>query len=140
MNYFLLDSAFLFFTPLVILLLVSIFIEAIVMQQLKFNRFVKSLGDSVIVNIVSLLLGFLLIGVLAELNVGSIEIPLYFTFMGLYLVTLLGEGLVLKLLNKMRSWRKVFTVSAIMNLFSWVLLYIYVWFSNRPKKNMKFIS
>jgi hypothetical protein len=102
------------------------------MQQLKFNRFVKSLGDSVIVNIVSLLLGFLLIGVLAELNVGSIEIPLYFTFMGLYLVTLLGEGLVLKLLNKMRPWRKVFAVSAIMNLFSWVLLYIYVWFSNRP--------
>jgi hypothetical protein len=134
MNLYLLDgsSAFLFFTPLVIILVISILIESIVMKLLKFSRFGKSLADSVIVNIVSLLLGFLLVGVLADLKVGQIEIPLYFTFMGIYLVTLLIEGIVLKLLNKIRSWRKVFTVSAIMNLCSWVLLYIYLWFSNRP--------
>ena len=134
MNPCLLDSssALLFFTPLVIILVISIFLEAIVMQVLKFNKFGKSLADSAVVNIVSLLLGFLLVGVLADLEVGQIEIPLYFTFMGIYLVTLLIEGIVLKLLNKIRSWRKVFTVSAMMNLFSWVLLYIYIWFSNRP--------
>jgi hypothetical protein len=134
MNPCLLDSssALLFFTPLVIIVVMSFFIEAIVMKLLNFNRFGKSLADSVIVNIVSLLLGFLLIGVLADLKVGQIEIPLYFTFMGIYLVTLLVEGIVLKVLNRIRSWHKIFTVSAIMNLFSWALLYIYIWISNRP--------
>ena len=134
MHTYLLDgtSVFLFFTPLVIILVTSILIEAIVMQLLKFNRFGKSIADSVIVNIISLLLGFVLVGVLAGLKVGQIEIPLYLTFMGLYLVTLLIEGIVLKLINKLRPWRKVFTVSGIMNLFSWALLYLYLWFSNRP--------
>ena len=126
------NSVLLFFAPLVIILVISIFIEAIVMVLMKFNRFGKSLGDSVIVNIISLLLVFLSIGILAELNVGRIEIPVYLTFMGLYLVTLLGEGVVLKLLNKIKSWRNIFTVSAIMNLFTYVLLYLYVWYSNRP--------
>lgn len=134
MNRYLLDSssALLFFVPLVILLVMSIFIEAIAMLLLKFNRFGKSLGDSAIVNIVSLLLAFLLLGILADLKVGQIDIPLYLTFIGLYFVTLLVEGVVLKLLNKIKSWLSIFTISAIMNLFSYVLLYIYVLYSNRP--------
>ena len=126
MNFFLDTSGPLsFFTPFVILMVLIILIEAIIMFIFKLNRFPKSFGDSAIVNIASVLIIFLVIGILADIKVGTIDSPLILTAAGLYLLTFLGESLVLKLLNRNLSWRRILPASALMNLLTYILLYFF---------------
>ena len=133
MNFFLdISGPLSFFTPLMILFVVIILIEAIVMMVFKMNRFGKSLGDSVIVNIASILIIFLVIGILADIEVGTFDAPLFVTGAGLYLLTFLGESLVLKLLNKKLPWRRIVSISAMMNLLTYILLYFYYICSFNP--------
>ena len=114
-----------FFIPLVILIVLIILIEAIVMLFFKLNRFAKTLGDSAIVNIASILIIFLVIGILADMEVGTIDVAPILTAAGLYLLTVLGESLVLKLLNRNLPWLRIVAASAIMNLLTFILLYFY---------------
>ena len=114
-----------FFTPLVILMVLIILIEAIVMMLFKLNRFAKALGDSTIVNIASVLIIILVIGILADIEVGTVDAPLIVTGAGLFLLTFLGESLVLKLLNKNQPWRRIASASAVMNLITFILLYFF---------------
>ena len=133
MNFFLdITGPLAFFTPLIILLVLIILIEAIVMLLFKLNRFAKSLGDSAIVNIASVLIIFLVTGILADIEVGAIDAPLILTGAGLYLLTFLGESLVLKLLNKNIRWRRIISASAVMNLLTYILLYFYYISSFNP--------
>ena len=126
MNFFLdISGPLSFFTPFIILMVLIIISEAIIMMFFKLNRFAKSLGDSVIVNIASLLIIFLVIGILADIEVGAIDAPLFLTGAGLYLLTFIGESLVLKLLNRKLSWRRILPASAVMNLLTYILLYFY---------------
>ncbi len=126
MLYYLLDAGgpFLLIVPLFFFMIVCILFEAITMIVLKMNRFGKSLGDSAIVNIASLLLGFLLVSVLNRIEFD--EVPFVFTFSGLYLVTVLAEGALLKALNKSKPWRRIFFVSVIMNLITYLILYGFI--------------
>ena len=114
-----------FFTPLVILMVLIILIEAIVMMLFNLNRFAKALGDSTIVNIASVLIIILVIGILADIEVGTVDAPLIVTGAGLFLLTFLGESLVLKLLNKNQPWRRIASASAVMNLITYILLYFF---------------
>ena len=114
-----------FFTPLVILMVLIILIEAIVMMLFKLNRFAKALGDSTIVNIASVLIIILVIGIMADIEVGMVDAPLILTGTGLFLLTFLGESLVLKLLNKNQPWRRIASASAVMNLITFILLYFF---------------
>ena len=121
-----------FFTPLVILMVLIILIEAIVMMFFKLNRFSKALGDSTIVNIASVLIIILVIGILADIEVGTVDAPLIVTGAGLFLLTFLGESLVLKLLNKNQPWRRIASASAVMNLITFILLYFFYISSFNP--------
>lgn len=133
MNFFLdITGPLSFFTPLVILMVLITLIEAIVMLLFKLNRFAKCLGDSTIVNIASVLIIFLVIGILADIEVGTIDAPPILTGAGLYLFTFLGESLVLKLLNKNLPWRRIVSASAVMNLLTYILLYFFYISSFNP--------
>jgi len=121
-----------FFTPLVILMVLIILIEAIVMMFFKLNRFAKALGDSTIVNIASVLIIILVIGILADIEVGTVDALLILTGTGLFLLTFLGESLVLKLLNKNIPWSRIISASAVMNLLTYILLYFYYISSFNP--------
>jgi hypothetical protein len=126
MNFFLdITGPLDFFTPLIIIMALIILIEAIVMLFFKLNRFAKVLGDSTIVNIASVLIIILVIGILADFKVGAVDVPLILTGAGLYLLTFLGESLVLKLLNRNLPWHRILAASAVMNLLTYILLYFY---------------
>jgi hypothetical protein len=121
-----------FFTPLLILFVIIVLIEAVVMMVFKLNRFVKAIGDSVIINIASVLIIFLVVGILADIQVGTVDAPLFVTAAGLYFLTFIAEGLVLKLLNKGLRWGKIISASAIMNLLTYILLYFFYISSFNP--------
>ena len=106
--------------------------EAIIMQSFKLNRFFKSLGDATLVNSASVLIIFLVVGILADIEVGMIDSPLVITGLGLFIVTSLTEGVVLKLLNKKLPWRRLLLTSAVMNLVTYILLYFYYITSFNP--------
>jgi len=133
MNFFLdITGPLSFFTPLIILFASIILIEAIVMMVFKLNWVGKSLGDSVIVNIASILIIFLVLGILADFEVGAVDAPLFISAAGLYLFTFLGESLVLKLLNKNLRWGRIVSASAVMNLLTYILLYFFYISSFNP--------
>ncbi len=126
MLYYLLDAGgpFLLIVPLFFFMIVCILFEAITMVVFKMNGFGKSLGDSAIVNIASILLGFLLVSIFNRIEFD--EGPFVLIFCGLFVVTVLTEGALLKALNKSKPGRRIFFVSAIMNLITYLILYGFI--------------
>jgi len=99
----------------------TVIIETIVMMLFKFARFGKSLIDSIMANIGSLLLGILLFLVFnkTEFNVSQIsELFILFCIVSIF------EAWLIKLLNSAMSWRRIIVTSFIMNFLSFGALYL----------------
>jgi hypothetical protein len=127
-QFYLLDAGgpLLLIGPLVIFMFCIVLVEAVIMFFMKMNRFLKCVGDSILAN-----LGSLLIGVLLFFIGGRTEIELSFwvIFAGLYVITVVSEAIFLKWLNKEQSWKRVFIISVIMNMASYLILYFFKsWF------------
>jgi hypothetical protein len=99
----------------------TVIVETVVMLLFKFDRFSKSVVDSIMANIGSLLLGTLLVLIFnkAEFSVSQI-----FELVILYCITSLFEGWLIKLLNPKMGWGRIILTSFIMNFLSFSLLYI----------------
>lgn len=112
--------------PLVIFMFCIVLVEAVIMFFMKMNRFLKCVGDSILVNLGSLLIGVLLFLIGGQID---LELPFWIIFSGLYLITVVSEAVFLKWLNKGKSWQRVFIVSIIMNIASYLILYFFKsWF------------
>src|SRR5204863_7261838 len=95
--------------------------ETIVMVLFKFDRFGKTVVDSIMANIGSLLLGILLFLIFnkTEFNVSQIS-ELFI----LYCITSIFEAWLIKLLNPSMGMAKILATSFVMNLLSFVSLYL----------------
>lgn len=100
----------------------TVITEAVIMNLSRYNRFIKSLGHSVLVNGISLALGFALI----EWAPGLFEVGNMRNLLVLFLITLLAETPVLYLLNRIKPPGITIRVSLLMNLLTYILFYFYI--------------
>ncbi|HVT83725.1 MAG TPA: hypothetical protein VHD35_00915 [Chitinophagaceae bacterium] len=125
MNTFLLDAGIGLASNILWILLLILFavilIEAVVMVLFKIGNFWKAFSHSSIVNIVSTIVGYILINQLDPLSgkISSLEQWLIF-----YWVTVVMEGLLMMLLFTHTSKSKLWLVTVVMNLVSYVFLYL----------------
>lgn len=101
--------------------LVTVIVETLVMVLFKFERFGRSLRDSIMANIGSLLLGILLFLVF---NKAEFSVSQFFELIVLYCITSIFESWLIKLLNPKMGWGRIILTSFVMNLLSFVLLYL----------------
>lgn len=108
--------------PLLLFMVVCILFEGIIIGLYRFNGYGRSIGQSALINCASLAVVYLVWPLLAALDVDADRFfPL---FPLLWLTTVLLEGLLLKLMNRNRPWRRILTVSAVMNATSYGVLYL----------------
>jgi uncharacterized membrane protein len=99
----------------------TVIVETIVMVLFKFDRFSKSLVDSIMANIGSVLL-FILLALI--LNKREFSVSQIFELVILYCIISLFEAWLIKLLNREMDWGKIILTSFIMNLLSFSALYL----------------
>jgi len=105
----------------ILFILVAVFIEGVVMMKMKYhNVFKRALTHSLVANLVSLALGFILIN--SDSDFYNME---YFSgFVSLFAVTLVAEFGVLYLMNKKESLLRTLTVCVVMNLVTYLLAFL----------------
>jgi len=99
----------------------TVIMETVVMVLFKFDRFRRSLVYSIMANIGSLLLGILLFLIFNKTEFG---ISQQSELIVLYCVTSVFEGWLIKLLNPRMGWGRIILTSFVMNLLSFILLYL----------------
>lgn len=118
-----LDMWLLLFAPLIIFMVLSILMETLVLFYFRLARFWNCLGISAAVNLATLVSAVLLVGLLAKLEVGSIDIPIGITFLFAFTLSVVLEFFILKLLIKNASGRQLLIPAVIMNLISGLILF-----------------
>jgi hypothetical protein len=99
----------------------TVIVETVVMLLFKFDRFSKSLVDSIMANIGSLLLGILLFLVFNKTEFAISQVS---ELVILYCITAIFEAWLIKLLNTKMNWGKIIITSFVMNLLSFGALYL----------------
>jgi len=99
----------------------TVIIETLVMIVFKFDRFSKSLVDSIMANIGSLLLGILLFLIFNKTEFNLSQRSELFI---LYCIISIFEALLIKLLKPKMGWLRILFTSFVMNFLSFISLYI----------------
>lgn len=109
---------------LLVLLIAITLVEAIVMLLFKVNNFGKCLLDSFVANLVSMLAGYLISYALYDVSYdgGNGYTGLLIAF----LLSVLIEGLVVKLMNGRLSHGKIWPAVIVMNLVSYIGLIVWL--------------
>lgn len=126
MEFFLLDAGgagllILFIGLGLLFLFIAILLEAIVMSVFKYNEFKKALLHSLIVNIASLCVGFILEEVVSD----GIDASQWVMLLVLYGVTLIVETPILYAMNRAKPVAKTIQVSLVMNFLTYIILYLF---------------
>ena len=112
---------------LIIVVGITILIEAIIMLLLKYNLFKKALLDSFMINIASLAIGYVLLKIAPNLF-NSYDIP---GLIKLLVITIAAEFGVLYLLNRKHSAMRTFKTSIIINAVTYILFFLFIQLSGR---------
>ena len=99
----------------------TVVIETVVMVLFKFDRFGRSLVYSIMANIGSLLLGILLFLIFNKTEFGVSQRS---ELIILFCITSLFEAWLIKLLNPGMGWGRIILTSFVMNLLSFISLYL----------------
>ena len=99
----------------------TVIMETVVMVLFRFDRFGKSLVYSIMANIGSLLLGILLFLIFNKTEFGISQRA---ELIILFCVTSLFEAWLIKLLNPRMAWGRIIITSFVMNLLSFIALYL----------------
>ncbi len=110
---------------LLLILLVVIVIEAAVLLLYRLSGFGKAFLNSLIVNVASTVAGYLLFTRLISL---SSVVSSSVSWLIFFLATVVIEGLVMMLLYSGRSKGKIWGVTVVMNLASYIFLFILSYF------------
>jgi len=105
--------------------ILAIFAEAIVMLFFRLNKFGRCVVDSLMANIGSLLLGFLLFLIF---NKSEFDISEFTELIFLYFIVSIFEAWIIKLLNTQANWGRILAASFVMNLLSFGTAYL-LWVS-----------
>ena len=100
---------------------ITVVLETVIMVLFKFDRFRRSLVYSIMANIGSLLLGILMFLVFNKTEFGVSQLS---ELIVLYGVTSLFEAWLIKLLNPRMGWGRIILTSLVMNLLSFIFLYL----------------
>ena len=111
-------------------------VEGLVIFLFKINRFWRSVGHATIVKVASLIAGFGVFALLKQSQwVDKAELTSspesYTLWAGLFLLTVIIEGLLLKALNRSRPMGRVFLASIVMNLITYIIIFALVAVENR---------
>jgi len=98
----------------------AIFLEALIMTLFKYNRFGKSLRDSFKVNLVSFVIGI----VLLVFNDNYFDLGDFTGLLAMFFVSMLIETFLLYLLNKNKPVMQTLLVSFVMNLVTYSILFL----------------
>jgi len=101
--------------------LFTVIVETVVMLLFKFDSFGKSLVDSIMANIGSLLLGIFLFLVFNKAEFGISQVSELVT---LYFITSIFEAWLIKLLNTKMTFGRIILTSLVMNILSFTALYL----------------
>jgi len=113
------------FAALVVLaFLVAITAEAVVLLLFKVNRFKLALRDSFMANVGSVLLGILLFLIFNKAEFEGISAFTELIF--LYVLTVVFEAWIVRLLNIRHSWARILPASLVMNLLTFSVMYVYI--------------
>jgi hypothetical protein len=99
----------------------TVVIETVVMVLFKFDRFGRSMVYSTMANIGSLLLGILMFLIFNKTEFGVSEGS---ELIILFFITSLFEAWLIKLLNPQIRWGRIILTSFVMNLVSFISLYL----------------
>jgi hypothetical protein len=99
----------------------TVIIETVVMVLFRFDRFGRSLVYSIMANIGSLLLGIFLFLVFNKTEFGISQRS---ELIILFCVTSIFEAWLIKLLNAGKGWGQIILTSFVMNLLSFISLYL----------------
>ena len=99
----------------------TVVMETVVMVLFKFDRFGRSLVYSIMANIGSLLLGILLFLIFNKTEFGVSQRS---ELIILFCITSLFEAWLIKLLNPGMGWGRIILTSFVMNLLSFISLYL----------------
>ncbi len=123
MKLFLLDAggAGLVLVALVIFMLIAFVAEALAMILMKYNNAGKSFLDSLVINLVSLGAGYVVILLNSSLDFTDNET---IDFILIFLLTVVVEGITLYLLNQNKPVNKTLLVTVIINIITYLVLYI----------------
>jgi len=99
----------------------TVVLETVVMVLFKFDRFRRSRVYSIMANIGSLLLGILLFLVFNKTEFGVSQPS---ELIVLFCIISLFEAWLIRLLNPRMGWAQIILTSFVMNLLSFILLYL----------------
>ncbi len=127
MKFYLLDAggAGLIFVAIgvaIIFMAIAILLEALLMKAFKYNNFKRAMIDSLIVNLVSLVIGILLLNSFED----AFDISTTGGFAAMFGVTVVIEFILLYLLNKKHSLKSTAMVCILMNILTYLILYLFV--------------
>ncbi len=105
----------------IIFLFIAILLEAIVMSVFKYNEFKKAFLHSLIVNIASLCVGF----IMEEYLSNGLDASQWQILLILYGVTLIVETPILYAMNRAKPVSKTILVSLVMNFITYIILFLF---------------
>lgn len=105
----------------ILFLFIAILLEAMVMAGFKYNVFRKAFLHSLIVNIASLCVGF----VLEEVFAGGLDTSQWVILLALYGVTIVVETPLLFAMNRTQPVSKTILVSLVMNFLTYIILFLF---------------
>jgi hypothetical protein len=126
MHIYLLDGggAFLYFFGVILFMALAIVLEAVVMLLFKIDKAGKVFLYSLIVNLASLGIGYATLPLIRQIGYGVTTSGLILRWVVMFSITVLVEGILLMLLTKKKPREKIWLAVVVMNLVSYVLLYL----------------
>lgn len=126
MRPFLLDGggAFLVFSGLVLFMAITIVLEGVVLIIFKIEKGGKAFLYSLIVNLASLGVGYITLPLIRQIGNGLTTSGQVFRWIFVFAITVLVEGFLLILLTKKKPREKVWLATVVMNLLSYILLFL----------------
>ena len=125
MNFYLLDAGGvgLVIGFLVLFILLAIVLEGVTLILLKYNKPGRSFLDAFVINIASLLVGYLI----SNFTYNGLDFTnnSYLDFFLIYLITVAVEFAVLYLLNRKKPIKKTLIAAVVINLVSYALLFVF---------------
>ena len=126
MSFYLLDVAApaLLLLPLLAFMVVCGLLEGLIIYIFKIRKYWTAVGHALLVNIVSLMAGFLVLPFFNNYDNDRVALIKFLSIT--FIVTVIIEGILLKVLNKKIFWKSIFAAAIIMNLLTYIILYLII--------------
>ena len=124
MNFYLLDAGApgLIFAVLIVFMIIIVILEWVIMILLKYNKAGKAFTDSLLINLFSMGVGYIILFTRDELfdMTDSVLLNVFI----LFAITVVAEFGLLYLLNKTKPVQKTLLTTVIINLASYIIYYL----------------